>query len=776
MIERIPGLCVLLAATAPLFAQVESDRGTRHPLAIDSGFVRNDNSSAAGLGVPAVVWSTVVTVPNASWLRVSYSGVTLAGSRDPGGDGSFLRLTSLHDQGTQTQHLVHVAEWQQTSAYFNGDAVLVELLARPGTGDNRLAIDGVTAGPEIGDDTICGATDDRVLSTDPRACRNQPTGCTSWLINDCNHCLLTAGHCAAGLQVIEFNVPLSTASGSIQHPPPTDQYAVDQASLQTNGGLGVGNDWTYFGVFANSNTGLFPHQANGGQAFDLLPTPPPVNGQTIRVTGYGSTSSPVSPTWYLVQKTHAAPYSVFSGTTVQYVVDTTGGNSGSPVFLDGTNQAIGIHTHGGCTTTSGVNSGTGSNHAGLQAALANPVGVCACPTVTFDYPNGLPQIVDPSGTTVVRVAIGGPIAVVPGSVRFHVSFGGTFTAIVPTAAGNGLYDAAIPGGQCFATARFYVSAQDANSNLYTDPPTAPAAVHSASVATGLQTLRNYNFNTTPAGWFVTNTALSTGAWVRGAPVDPRGPGSDFDGSGQCWVTGNTANEDVDGGPTTLTSETFDLSGASDPHVRYALWFTNDDQDDFLVVEASQNGGASWTQIESLGPFSGWEVHGFRVRDHFTNLSQIAVRFAVADNPNNSVTEAALDAFRIEDLVCAQATWTSYGQGCQGSNGTPALSPVTLPATGTSFQLAVSGLGTGVVFMATGLSPANVALQAYGFAPGCSLLANPDALQLLIATAGTATWTMQIPVSSAFYGLHIYNQGFEIAAVSAASNGGDGVIH
>src|SRR5690606_4743604 len=144
--------------------------------------------------------------------------------------------------------------------------------AQPHTGDNRLMIRSAIAGPAqpLGVDTICGPTDDRTLSSDQRVGRNQPTGCTSWLINDCNHCFLTAGHCAgSGLQVVQFNVPLSTSGGSLQHPGPQDQYAVDSGSLQSNGGQGVGNDWAYFGVFDNSTTGLTPHQANGMQAFDL---------------------------------------------------------------------------------------------------------------------------------------------------------------------------------------------------------------------------------------------------------------------------------------------------------------------------------------------------------------------------------------------------------------------------------------------------------------------------------------------------------------------------
>jgi len=579
-------------------AQEEPEQSTRNYVGVDSGLVQNQNPSAAAHGQPEVIWSTVVSVPTAAWLRLEYTGVLLSGSRDRGADGSFLRLTSLLDGGQQTQHLRHVEEWEQTSAYFNGDAVLVEILAQPGTGENRLVIDFVTAGPSLPSfpDTICGNTDDRVLSTDPRACRNQPTGCTSWMINDCNHCFLTAGHCASGVNMVEFNVPLSSTGGSIRHPGPQDQYAVDPASKQTNGGQGVGDDWTYFGVFPNSNTGLTPHQANGGQAFDLLSTPPPVSGQIMRVTGYGSTTSPVSPTWYLVQKTHSAPYSTFSGTTIRYVVDTTGGNSGSPVFLDGTNLAIGIHTHGGCTTTGGANSGTGSNHPGLQAALANPLGICECQSVTFTYPLGLPTSVAPNGTTKLRIQIGGAVPVVASSVQFHVDFGNGFQTLVPALVGTNLFDATFPATSCVTPIQFYVTALDASNTSYADPATAPTSTYSTIAADTVTTLRSYNFNTAPAGWTVANTAVTAGAWVRGAPIDTNGPLADFDGSGQCWVTGNTNLEDLDGGPTMLTTEAFALGATNDPFASYALWFANDTNDDRLVVEASDNGGGNWVLL------------------------------------------------------------------------------------------------------------------------------------------------------------------------------------
>ena len=53
---------------------------------------------------------------------------------------------------------------------------------------------------------------------------------------------------------------------------------------------------------------------------------------------------------------------------------TLGGNSGSPVIWEQMNQAVGIHTHGGCTSSGGQNSGTSISHPALQNALANPLG------------------------------------------------------------------------------------------------------------------------------------------------------------------------------------------------------------------------------------------------------------------------------------------------------------------------------------------------------------------------------------------------------------------
>lgn len=338
----------------------------------DTGSVENTTPA------PAIVGSFLVSVPGADWLRLEFSEIRLSGEIARGTE-SKLRMVSVQDGGTQELNARHCREWGNTSAYFNGDSVQVEIVAQPGTGRNRAVLSQVTVGYSMQPESQCGPVDDRVLSNDPRQARALPVGCTSWIINDCNHCFVTAGHCATGASVIEFNVPPSTASGALNHPSPSDQYSMDVSSRQfTNGGLG--NDWCYFGCFANPVTGLTPYQKQQA-AYVLAPASPPFTpGLTLRITGYGVDSTPS--TSNQVQQTSNGPYTGKSGTVLSHQVDTTGGNSGSPIEWLQTGFAIGIHTNAGCSTGgSGSNTGTAIEVAGLQNALNNPLGVCAGPCV-----------------------------------------------------------------------------------------------------------------------------------------------------------------------------------------------------------------------------------------------------------------------------------------------------------------------------------------------------------------------------------------------------------
>ncbi|MDX2118339.1 MAG: GC-type dockerin domain-anchored protein [Planctomycetota bacterium] len=335
------------------------------------------------LTADTIIWADVVDVPDAAWLRLYFKDVNLSGDAATQ-SGAYLRITSLLDGHTQKLNADALRQWNNSSAYFNGDRVLVELISAAANAPARVTIDRADVGVApvmqggYGPRSICGSTDDRTLSSDPKNARHMPVGCTSWLINDTNQQFLLAGHCdPTSGNVFQFNVPLSTSTGVTVNPSPDDQYVVDMTSKQSQN-ITIGQDWCYIGVFTNANHGLTPAQKMGGGTYILASTPPAVASQTIRITGFGTTSSPVSNTWNQVQKTHTGPYRTFSGTTLTYSVDTTGGNSGSPIEDLSTGRAIGIHTNAGCTTTAGsANSGTGINNAALQSALANPLGVCA---------------------------------------------------------------------------------------------------------------------------------------------------------------------------------------------------------------------------------------------------------------------------------------------------------------------------------------------------------------------------------------------------------------
>ena len=352
---------------------------------VDSGRVKSRKISGQS---PDLVFQTEINVSGASWLRLQFDEAQLSGDSKLG-DDAFLWITSLTDGAVQVLNKSDLEKWGYTSAYFNGDRVRVELFAYPNTGDNRLKIDLVMAGQasDVTPFSLCGA-DDRVLSSDPRSARVLPAQCTGFLIDDQTHNFLTAGHCSGGLSVVQFNVPMSTEGGVLVNPPPEDQYPVDPASIQFQF-VGIGQDWSYFGVFANSNTGLTPFQAMGS-SYQLASMAPPVNGQSIRITGYGTDTTPA--TSNEVQQTSDGPYISESGTIIRYQVDTTGGNSGSPVEDLSTGLCIGIHTNAGCTLSgTGANQGTAIQNANLQNALSNPIGVAAAPDCNN---NGVPDDVD----------------------------------------------------------------------------------------------------------------------------------------------------------------------------------------------------------------------------------------------------------------------------------------------------------------------------------------------------------------------------------------------
>ena len=80
--------------------------------------------------------SGVVRVEGALWLRLYFAEASLA-------PGSFVRITSVLDNEVQELDAVALVRWGNTSAYFNGDTVLVEVISAGESAGNRVSLAGV---------------------------------------------------------------------------------------------------------------------------------------------------------------------------------------------------------------------------------------------------------------------------------------------------------------------------------------------------------------------------------------------------------------------------------------------------------------------------------------------------------------------------------------------------------------------------------------------------------------------------------------------------------
>ena len=336
---------------------------------IDSGMVNNDCSQCES------AWAETIEIEGAKWLQIHFSEVILTKGRKV---ESTIKITSLEDGAFQILDSESQEQWQHKSAYFNGDAVKVELIAHPEAVENCVAIKRVTVG-DVADqskaESICDDVDNRSRSFDSRVARVD-IGCTAWLFDDRFNDLITAGHCAASMQAVFFNVPLSDSDGTVNFPSPDDQYAICRDSIQFVN-AGVGEDWCYFGVFNNSNTGLSPLAAQG-RSYDIARPNSRTfsSNDSIRITGFGSNSFPANPRLNQAQTTHTGNFAGLVGDVLRYRPDTTGGNSGGPILNATSTTAYGVHTHGGCFNGGGFNQGTGFNDDALWNALDNPRGVC----------------------------------------------------------------------------------------------------------------------------------------------------------------------------------------------------------------------------------------------------------------------------------------------------------------------------------------------------------------------------------------------------------------
>ncbi|UCC44069.1 MAG: peptidase M4 family protein [Candidatus Zixiibacteriota bacterium] len=283
--------------------------------------------------------------------------------------------------------------------------------------------------------------------------------------------------------------------------------------------------------------------------------------------------------------------------------------------------------------------------------------------LSFEFPLGTPASVLMAQPTLIEVNVSGfmggdPVA---GSGRIHYSVDhGEYVSADMTEVSENSYQATLPALLCDQTVEYYVSAEESASGNISYPD--PSAPFIAVVADSTVVEFEDDFET-DKGWTVSGDAIS-GHWERGVPVttDVIGsPTEDYDGSGQCYVTGNAPGDsDVDGGITNLVSPVFDLEG-TDGLVSYARWYHNRCDPgliagDMLYCYISNDDGQSWTLTYPItGPnpyFEGhWEVAEFVVSDFVAPTSQMRLRFQTSDLYLPTCSEAAVDAVEIRKYVC-----------------------------------------------------------------------------------------------------------------------------
>ncbi len=294
--------------------------------------------------------------------------------------------------------------------------------------------------------------------------------------------------------------------------------------------------------------------------------------------------------------------------------------------------------------------------------------------LAIQFPAGRPSTLDPSGGTTIDVQFveqfGGTLDVT--SPTLYVNSGSGYVAYPMSPLGGGLYEGTFPPVPCGDTATYYVSGTSEEDETVVSPSGAPAASYDALAVDGITTLIDETFEAVTNGWSINpngSDTAATGQWVR---VDPVGtaaqPEDDHTVAGtRCWVTGQgvagggVGDNDVDSGRTTLRSATFDASGLVEPRLSYWRWYSNDQgaapNADVFTIDISNNDGASWTNVETVGPSGagtsgGWIYHEFRIADFVTPTSTIRLRFIAEDAGSGSIVEAAIDDLRMTDLVCA----------------------------------------------------------------------------------------------------------------------------
>ena len=285
------------------------------------------------------------------------------------------------------------------------------------------------------------------------------------------------------------------------------------------------------------------------------------------------------------------------------------------------------------------------------------------------------SIIDASAATPVTLqATDGLSTVDPSSVTLWTAAGSApFTPTPMTAQGGDAYGADLPAAPCGETVAYYFSADTLSGQTFTFP-----SAGSGNPLTALAqetTLVVFDDMETDTGWSVgaPGDTATTGVWERADPegTDAQPENDHTPGGTDCWITGADAGSslgsfDIDAGVTTLTSPALDASDP-DAQIAYRRWYSNDrgasPGTDAMVVEISDDDGATWTELEIVTEnANAWVERRFEVGDVVTPSASVRLRFKASDLGDGSIVEAGVDDLRVETVGCPGSAADLNGDG------------------------------------------------------------------------------------------------------------------
>lgn len=302
-------------------------------------------------------------------------------------------------------------------------------------------------------------------------------------------------------------------------------------------------------------------------------------------------------------------------------------------------------------------------------------------TMTINLVGSAPTLLTPNVATPVAVEVvaGGGAEIDTVTLNVVID-GGSPQAIAMAPQGGDVYGANLPGTACRSVVDFWFTVETVSGGRFAYPSGGQANAYSAFVATGFTQVFHDDFSTN-RGWIIGahDDDAVRGIWNRMVPQQTQSggniaqPGSTPTGTA-CMVTDGRAGTsvgawDVDEGKTTLFSPVLNVAGM-DPTVSYYRWFSNhvgaNPGVDIFVIDVSNDGGQTWTNVETVGPTGpesrgGWYQVQHRIADFVPPSGQVQFRFVASDLGPQAIVEALIDDFKVEEIDCAAACYADCDQ-------------------------------------------------------------------------------------------------------------------